>query len=114
MSRVPARLAPLALVLVLLVVAGPVVLAHEVTYKGTVASVETGKTIKLRVNVVDEKTKKTTAMPFEADEETDIYRGAVKVKLADAAIQKGEAITLVVNTDDSKTMADTIHLPAKK
>src|SRR5689334_1161998 len=94
--------------------AGITVAAHEVTFKGTVVSVEPGKIVKVKVNVVDEKTKKTTAMVFEIDDETKVLRGDVAVKIADARIEKGEQISVTVDHDDSETMANVVKLPAKK
>jgi hypothetical protein len=103
-----------ALVAILFVVAVVTAMAHEMTFKGTVTAVEPGKITKLKVTVIDEKTRKPTPMDFEADEGTDIFRGTVKVKLADAAIQKGEAITVVVDHDLSMITAIKVTLPAKK
>jgi hypothetical protein len=103
-----------ALIAILFVVAVMTAIAHEITFKGTVTAVEPGQIVKLKVSVIDEKTKKPTVMNFEVDDQTVIFRGTAKVKLADAAIQKGEAITLVVDHDSSMVIAIEVKLPAKK
>lgn len=97
-----------------LCLAGASLAAHDVTFKGTVVTVETGKVDKITVSVVNEKTKKAAPMVFEIDKETKIFRGDVTVTLADARIQKGEAVAVTVNHDDSPDLADVIRLSAKK
>ena len=87
------------------------VMAHVVTYKGTVISVEKDK---ITVSVVDEKTKKATPKAFDVDKETSVFRGETEVKFADARIVKGESIAVSVNLDDGGTFADEIRLPVKK
>jgi hypothetical protein len=94
--------------------AGASVLAHEVTYKGTVVSIRTGTIVKIVVNVINEKTKKAAVMTFDVDDETKILRGDVVVTFAAADIHKDEAIAVTVNLDDSETLADVIRLSAKK
>jgi len=108
----PALLKAFALIYLNLAVITAV--AHEITYKGTVSSVEVGKFMKLQVSVVDAKSKKTTVMDFEAVDTTVFYRGTVRVKFADVMIQKGEAITVIVDHDVDETLAQTIRLAAKK
>jgi hypothetical protein len=98
----------------LVCLAGASVLAHEVTYKGTVVSIRTGTIVKVTVNVVNEKTKKATVMTFDVDDETKILRGDVVVTFAASDIHKDEAIAVTVNLDDSATAADVIRLAAKK
>ena len=65
--------------------------AHEITFKGTVASVENGKTLKVTVTVVDEKTKKPKPMIFEIDDETRhrLLNGLDDIALT---LQQGDAI----------------------
>lgn len=87
------------------------ILAHVVTYKGTVISVEKDK---ITVSVVDEKTKKATPKTFDVDKEASVFRGEVAVTFADARIEKGESITVTLNLDDSETFAETIRLAVKK
>ena len=86
-------------------------LAHDITYKGTVIS--TAKT-SVRVNVVDEKTKKTAPMTFEFDKETKILRGDTVVTVEQARIQKGEKIAVTIDHDLDETLAIVIRLDAKK
>src|SRR6476661_6540929 len=93
----------LVAMLAVAVMASATLAAHEVTFKGTVVSVEPGKIVKVKVNVVDAATKKTTAMTFELDDETKIFRGNVAVKLVDAKIEKGEQIAVTVDHDESAT-----------
>jgi len=104
----------LTLIVVVMLAGGSALSAHEKTFKGTVTGLEPGKMTKLHVAVLDEKTKATTAMTFDIDDQTKILRGDVVVKLAEARIQKGEAVSVTVNLDDSETMADIVRLPAKK
>ena len=104
----------LAVCAVVICLASLPALAHEVTFKGTVVSVESGKTVKVTVTVVDEKTKKPKPMVFEIDDETKILRGTVAVKIADAHIEKGESISVTVDHDESETMANIVKLPARK
>jgi hypothetical protein len=87
------------------------VLAHEVTYKGTVLSVEKDT---VKVNVIDEKTKKASPMTFGVDQETKVIRGEVQVTFAEARIEKGESIAVTANLDDGGTVADVIRLPVRK
>lgn len=95
-------------------IAATTVAAHEITFKGTVVSVEPGKVTKVTVNVVDEKTKKTTTTTFEIDDETKVFRGDVAVKIAEARIVKGESIAITVDHDESETLANIVKLPARK
>ena len=104
-----ARVLALASVFVLALVA--TLLAHEVTYKGPVVSIDT-KTV--TVGVTDAKTKKTDNTVFGIDEDTKIFRADKSVTLAQAAIQKGEAISVTVNMDVDEHYAMTIKLAAKK
>jgi hypothetical protein len=99
--------------LVFCLVAAPAI-AHEITFKGTVVSVESAKSLKVTVTVVDEKTKKPKPMVFEIDDETKILRGTVAVKLADAHIQKGESISVTVDHELSETLAAVVKLPVRK
>jgi len=92
--------------------AGASVLAHEVTYKGTVVS---ATPTSVKVNVVNEKTKKVTLEAFEIDPHTKILRGDVVVTFANARIQKDEQIAVTVNLDDGgECYAEVIRLPVKK
>jgi hypothetical protein len=105
------RVGMLFVVAMALCTAGAPLLAHVVTYKGTVTSVEKNK---ISLDVVDEKTKKVTPMSFGVDAETKVLRGDVEVKFADARIEKGEAVSVSLDIDDGGTTADVIRLPARK
>ena len=101
----------IALILAVLVlwVSGTTLLAHEETYKGTVIST---KAAKVQVSVIDEKTKKASAMEFVVTAKTKVLRGDKVVKFADARIQKDERIAVTVNHDASMTNAVVIRLAA--
>ena len=94
--------------------AGVTLAAHEITFKGTVVSFEPGKVPRIKVNVVDLKTKKTTAVVFECDDKTKFLRGDVVVKMDAARIEKGEQISITVDHDESETLANVVRLPVKK
>jgi hypothetical protein len=111
-QRLLSRHAPILLAISVLVgLAGASLLAHEVTYKGTVIAVEKDK---VRVSVTDAKTKKLTAMAFDVDGETKVFRGDAAVKFAEAHIVKGETIAVTVNLDDDATLANVIRLAVVK
>ena len=66
MLRIP------GLVAIVLALTTAAVLAHQVTYKGTVIALDKES---VSVTVVDDKTKKPVAMKFDFDKETKILRG---------------------------------------
>ena len=90
---------------------GTTVLAHEVTYRGTVIAVEAAK---VQVKVTDEKTKKEAPMDFTVTARTKVLRGDKTVSFADAKIQKDERISVTVNNDEDGHHAITIRLAAPK
>lgn len=93
-----------------LVITTPVV-AHEVTYQGTVLQVESGK---IQVKTVDPKTKKEEDVWFNLDKTTKVKRGDKAVALAAAAITKGERIVVIVDHDaETKMLAKEVRLAAK-
>jgi len=93
---------------VTLVMAVAIVAAHEVTYKGTVISVEPAK---LQVKVIDDKDdKKTTPMTFAITDKTKIFRGDIELKLADAKIVKDERVAVTINHDEAGYKALEIRL----
>jgi hypothetical protein len=96
---------------IVLGLAGAPLVAHEVTFKGTVL---TAAPTSLKVNVVDEKTKKPKVMTFEIDKETKILRGDKLVIFAEARIQKDEPIAVTVNLDDGEDLANVIRLEVRK
>jgi hypothetical protein len=100
--------------LVSLVAAGllsATLLAHQITYKGTVISSEAAT---LRVNVVDEKTKKVSPMRFILDAETKILRGDNLVTFAAARIERNEKIAVTIDHDLDEELAIVIRLDEKK
>jgi hypothetical protein len=102
----------LAALAVLLVSLGTVVLlAHEVTYKGTVVSADAAS---LNVSVINQKTRKPEVMRFDVDKDTKFLRGEKLVTFTEARIQKNESISVTVNLDDAEDYAQVVRLPAKK
>jgi outer membrane translocation and assembly module TamA len=95
---------------VLLVMSGITLLAHEETYKGTVISAVAAK---IQVKVIDEKTKKESTMDFVITAKTKVLRGEKLMSLAEAKIQKDERIAVTVNHDVSMTDATVVRLAAK-
>lgn len=112
MGNLPVRRAAVlsALAVAMCMAAAPLV-AHVMTYKGTVTAVEKNK---ISLDVIDEKTKEVMPMSFGVDGETKVLRGDVEVKFADAQIEKGEAAAVSLEIDDGGTTADVIRLPVKK
>ncbi|HYN09732.1 MAG TPA: hypothetical protein VES67_20285 [Vicinamibacterales bacterium] len=96
---------------VALCLAGAPLLAHEVTYRGTVITVEAAK---IQVRVIDEKSKKETLMDFAVTAKTRVLRGSKTVPFAEARIQKDERISVTVNNDEEGPKAITIRLAAAK
>lgn len=86
-------------------------LAHEVTYRGTVVAVEATK---IQVKVVDEKSKKETSMDFTVTPKTKVLRGDKTVPFAEARIQKDERISVTINNDEDDHKAITVRLAAAK
>jgi len=105
MLRIP------GLVAIVLAVTTAAVLAHQVTYKGTVIALDKES---VRVTVVDDKTKKPKEMKFDFDKETKILRGDKLVTIANAGIAKGEKIAVTIDHDVDETLAIVIRLDEKK
>jgi hypothetical protein len=99
------------LIAVLFCVGATALVAHQITYKGTVLSAAPKS---LRVSVVDEKTKKPAPMTFVLDEETKILRGDTLVTFAAAKIQKGEAAAVTIDHDLDWELAIVVRLAEKK
>ena len=100
-----------SLCLTLMAAAAPTLVAHDMTYLGTVATVAPAKLV---VNVTDEKTKKTSAMTFAITEKTRIIRGEKSVTLADAHIAKNERVAVTINHDEPGQTATIIRLATRK
>ncbi len=96
---------------VVMAVAGTAVMAHPMTYKGTVVSVAEAS---LQVKAMDDMTKKESTMTFKVNDKTKIYRGETLVAFAAAKVQKDERIVVTVNMDESPDAALEIRLAAAK
>lgn len=90
---------------------GATLVAHEVTYKGTVITVEAAK---IQIKVIDEKSKKEKPMDFAVTAKTKVLRGDKVIPFAAARIQKDERISVTVNNDEAGQKAITIRLAAPK
>ena len=100
----------IALVVLVVVGASALVLAHPMTLKGTVAAVERTR---IQVKTGEEKQGETPAWCI-IDDKTKIFRGKTAVTFEAAKIGVTEKV--VVLTDhgaDNKMMAVEIHLAAK-
>jgi len=87
------------------------VLAHPMTYQGTVLSVQATK---LQVKAVDDKTRKEESVWFAVGKSTKVKRGDKTVAYADAKIAAGERVVVIVDMDaDTKMLAEEIRLVAK-
>lgn len=69
---------------------------HEVTYLGTITTLEEGT---MEVMVIDEQTRAESPMTFQITEETTFYRGELAVPFSEAEIQVGERCAVMINTD---------------
>ncbi len=92
---------------VMAVAATVAVMAHPMTYKGTVVSVGADS---LQVKAVDDMTKKESTMTFKVSAKTKIMRGETVVTFADAKIQKDERIAVTINMDEAPDAALEIRL----
>ena len=99
------------LVAVTTVASTATLLAHEITFKGTVVSVDATS---VKITVIDEKTKKPVVKTFDYDKDTKILRGDKLVPFADAKIQKNEKISVTIDHDADETLAIVIKLDPKK
>ena len=88
-------------------------LAHQITYKGTVMAIriEAGKAL-VKVSVIDEKTRKPAPMDFTVDKDTKILRGDKLVTIAEARIEKNEKIAVTIDHDTDETIV--VRLDPKK
>lgn len=91
--------------------AGATVMAHEVTFKGTVTAALVEK-LTVEVKVTDVKTKKDTQMHFMVTPKTKVLRGDKVVAFKDARIKNGERISVTVNNDVDGHKALVIRLAA--
>lgn len=87
------------------------VLAHPVSYKGTVMSVEPKA---LQVKVMDDMSKRASTLTFDVTAETKVFRGDKPVRYADAGIQKGERVAVTIDHDEPGEQAAEIRLAAAR
>ena len=93
------------------------IVAHEVTYKGTVAVVEPnpyvasdGVLARLELKVSDRQ----RALVFDVTQNTKLWRGNSTVSFAAAGIEKDEPAAVTINHDDPDAGALEIRLAAQK
>lgn len=93
------------------------IVAHEVTYKGTVAAVEPnpyvasdGVLARLEVKVSDRK----RTMVFDVTQSTKLWRGNSMVPFAAAYIEKDEPVAVTINHEEPDAGALEIRLAAQK
>ena len=109
----------------MLVMSVPVTIAaHEVTHKGTAIALKVNKyaqptgpareVTELEVTVVDPKTKKTAYRVFTITQRTRVLRDGKRIQAADAAVQKGEEVAVVVEHDKPGDEAIELRLTTKK
>jgi hypothetical protein len=111
-------------VFAIVVAFAPLVLAHEVTYRGTVVKQETGRYAQpgggtrevreLHVAVVNAKTKKPSDRVFVIVDATRIFRGQATVALAAANFQQGESVAVTVDHDKPGDEAITVRLEQRR
>ena len=68
----------------------------------------------LEVNVVDPKTKKVASRTFTITDKTKLLRDGKPVTVANAAVQKGEQVAVVVDHDKPGDEAIEVRLTTKK
>ena len=98
--------------------------AHEVTHKGTVVALKVNKyaqpsgppreVTELEVSVVDPKTKKAADRVFTITGKTRVLRDGKRIQAANAAVQKGEEVAVVVDHDKPGDEAIEVRLTTKK
>lgn len=86
------------------------VLAHPVSYKGTVISVQPKA---LQVKVIDDTSKRASTLIFEVTAETKVFRGDKPVRYADAHIQNGERVAVTIDHSEPGEKAAEIRLAAR-
>ena len=84
--------------------------AHEVTHQGTVQAVETER---LQVQVMTEGGEDAELIWFKVTADTKVRRGEAELVYADAAIDQGERIVVLVNNDFDATEALVLRLAAR-
>ena len=98
----------------LLALATASVRAHEVTYEGTVASVEPNRFASSPiVATVGVKSDRGRISRFEVTQKTRILRGNKEIGFSDARIQKDEPVVVVIIDEESFTAAVEVRLKAE-
>ena len=87
------------------------VLAHEMTYKGTVIATTNSA---VQVKVIDESSQKETPTTFKVTAKTKVFRGDAAVTFAEAHVQKDERIVVTVDHDQDGQAATVIRLAERK
>ncbi len=101
----------LGIALAALVITQSAALAHDMLTEGTVLTVAPTR---LEIRSPNKATKKDETVAFVIDKNTKVTRGDKSVSYADAKIEKGERIVVVVNTDaKTKMVATQLRLQAK-
>lgn len=87
-----------------------IILAHDVTHRGTVVAVEAAR---LQVKTVDAKTKKEDTQWYTVGPKTRTKRADKVVPYAEAKIATGERVVLLVNhAGEAKMLITEIRLAA--
>jgi hypothetical protein len=107
-----------------IVILAAVVSAHEVTYEGTVVALQTARYAQpeggfrevqeLEVTVVDAKTNKPMNRVFTITDRTRVQRDGKRVTLAEAGVQNGDRVAVVVDHDKPGDEAIEVRLPARR
>jgi hypothetical protein len=97
--------------------------AHEVTHKGTAVALKTAtyaqpggaarEVQELEVTVIDARTGKPVTRVFTITGKTRVIRDGKRIKPADAAVQKGEDVAVVVDHDKPGDEAIEVRLRSK-
>lgn len=111
MNRTVMKSATACVLAAVVVVLGTSIVAHEMTYKGVVVSVDARKLV---AKVTDDTTKKESSMAFDITTATKIYRGDKKVTFEAAGIVKDERVAVTIDHDEPGDKALEIRLAAAK
>lgn len=98
--------------------------AHEVTHKGTAVALKTARYAQpggasrevqeLEVSIIDARTGKPATRVFTITGKTRVIRDGKRIEPADAAVQKGEDVAVVVDHDKPGDEAIEVRLRSKK
>ena len=105
------RKTALAILVAMMIASVAGVLAHPVSYTGTVISVEPKA---LQVKVIDDSSNRASTLTFEVSAETRVFRGDKPVRYADAKIRKDERVAVTIDHDEPGETAAEIRLAAAK